>query len=433
MVSAVPGSSLRAVPSASASYDAAGNMTNDGSHTYTWDAEGRAVTVDGGSTRTFTYNALGERVEWAYPGGAAEMLFDPSGTWLGQAGTYSLVNFGGGHAVLYGGGETYFQHFNSVGSTAMQTKHDGSVVGDIAFYPLGAVWAQPLSGYGYNFASLPARDLASNTDITAFRQYNFTLGRWLSPDPLGGHITNPQSFNRYAYVLNNPTTLTDPLGLYPYTAPATDPCQNAGPKQSYCQQQYAAAWAAALGNNSSGCMAGEYGCGDATSNSSASAAYGEDIFDAMAGDNSGRIPVTTDGNGNIGFTISTPSGATWNPSYTLGDQEWDAVLSYVGAIVSSILTESPFPTTNPPGDLQTVMNTEWGTIASQNGVYSAASDSGFSPGYPGNPNFKPPGFVCVTCGPWTDGGTFPPKAASPAPKPPATGQTVLLPVPSSFP
>ncbi len=38
-------------------------------------------------------------------------------------------------------------------------------------------------------------------------------GRWLSPDPLGGQISNPQSLNRYSYALNNPTTLTDPLGL----------------------------------------------------------------------------------------------------------------------------------------------------------------------------------------------------------------------------
>ncbi|MGH9404520.1 MAG: RHS repeat-associated core domain-containing protein [Terriglobia bacterium] len=40
-----------------------------------------------------------------------------------------------------------------------------------------------------------------------------TEGRWLSPDPLGGDIPNPQSLNRYAYALNNPTTLTDPSGL----------------------------------------------------------------------------------------------------------------------------------------------------------------------------------------------------------------------------
>ena len=39
--------------------------------------------------------------------------------------------------------------------------------------------------------------------------------RWTSPDRLGGDITNPQSLNRYAYALNNPTTLTDPSGLQP--------------------------------------------------------------------------------------------------------------------------------------------------------------------------------------------------------------------------
>jgi hypothetical protein len=39
--------------------------------------------------------------------------------------------------------------------------------------------------------------------------------RWLTPDPVGGDITSPQSLNRYAYALNNPETLTDPSGLWP--------------------------------------------------------------------------------------------------------------------------------------------------------------------------------------------------------------------------
>ena len=43
------------------------------------------------------------------------------------------------------------------------------------------------------------------------------MGRWLSPDPLAGDVSNPQSLNRYAYVLNNPTSLIDPLGLTPRT------------------------------------------------------------------------------------------------------------------------------------------------------------------------------------------------------------------------
>lgn len=35
----------------------------------------------------------------------------------------------------------------------------------------------------------------------------------MSPDPLAGAVGNPQSLNRYAYVLNNPETFTDLLGL----------------------------------------------------------------------------------------------------------------------------------------------------------------------------------------------------------------------------
>jgi len=50
-----------------------------------------------------------------------------------------------------------------------------------------------------------------------FRRYSPVQGRWISPDPAGlGAVdpSNPQTWNRYAYVLNNPAVLIDPLGLY---------------------------------------------------------------------------------------------------------------------------------------------------------------------------------------------------------------------------
>lgn len=54
---------------------------------------------------------------------------------------------------------------------------------------------------------------------------NHTEGRCLTPDPLGGDISNPQTLNRYAYVLNSPVTLTDPSGLLGVKiyAPGCDP------------------------------------------------------------------------------------------------------------------------------------------------------------------------------------------------------------------
>ena len=48
------------------------------------------------------------------------------------------------------------------------------------------------------------------------RNYEITEGRWLTPDPAGlaaVDLTNPQSWNRYAYVGNNPLAFTDPTGM----------------------------------------------------------------------------------------------------------------------------------------------------------------------------------------------------------------------------
>jgi hypothetical protein len=40
------------------------------------------------------------------------------------------------------------------------------------------------------------------------------MGRFTSPDPLGGSLADPQSLNRYVYVRNNPLGFTDPTGMY---------------------------------------------------------------------------------------------------------------------------------------------------------------------------------------------------------------------------
>ena len=64
----------------------------------------------------------------------------------------------------------------------------------------------------YEFAGMEL-DSETASYATWFRNYEPNLGRWMSPDPLGGDITNPQTLNRYPYALNGPTTLTDPMGL----------------------------------------------------------------------------------------------------------------------------------------------------------------------------------------------------------------------------
>ena len=61
------------------------------------------------------------------------------------------------------------------------------------------------------------RDTESGLDYFGARHYSSTMGRFMSPDPSAGYyadITNPQSFNLYSYVMNNPLKFVDPSGLY---------------------------------------------------------------------------------------------------------------------------------------------------------------------------------------------------------------------------
>jgi RHS repeat-associated protein len=59
------------------------------------------------------------------------------------------------------------------------------------------------------------RDDESGLDYAQARYYNSAHGRFTSVDPLTASATirNPQTFNRYSYVLNSPYKFVDPLGL----------------------------------------------------------------------------------------------------------------------------------------------------------------------------------------------------------------------------
>jgi RHS repeat-associated protein len=54
------------------------------------------------------------------------------------------------------------------------------------------------------------------------RYYSSTQGRFTSPDLLSGRPGSPQSWNRYAYSINNPLKYIDPDGLWWYTKDGGD-------------------------------------------------------------------------------------------------------------------------------------------------------------------------------------------------------------------
>jgi RHS repeat-associated protein len=107
----------------------------------------------------------------------------------------------------------YFDHFNALGSDTQWTDYAGRSGKEEIFYPWGVEWQDTGFGGYQTFGSLILYDPSTDGYVTPNRYFVSTQGRWLSPDPLAGSMLNPQSLNRYAYVLNNPCSMVDPLGL----------------------------------------------------------------------------------------------------------------------------------------------------------------------------------------------------------------------------
>ena len=204
-------------------YDTAGNLTSDGNCSYTWDGEERMATATcpGSGTTTYIYDAEGRRVAKASGSTITEeYLYNLAGQRVSTYGPYPGMTWmrdeiwaGSRHLATYANGTTYFNHADGLGTERARTAVNGSIYQTCTSLPFGdgqsCVGTDPTP---YHFTGLP-RDTETGNDSALFRYFDYAQGRWLSPDPLGGDITNPQSLNRYAYVMNNPTTLTDPLGL----------------------------------------------------------------------------------------------------------------------------------------------------------------------------------------------------------------------------
>jgi RHS repeat-associated protein len=209
------------------SYDAAGNILNDSFHNYTYDAEGRLLTVDG--TSTYVYNAFSERVSATIAGQTYNVAFDPAGNIVDQlnGSTWSRgeVFAGAMHVATYGSSATYFDHSDWLGTVRMRTNLSGASVETCSNLPFGD--SQSCAGTDVSPMHFTGQTWDSDSGLTHFwfRQYSPTQGRWMAPDPAGlvaASVGDPQSWNRYAYVGNSPTTDYDPLGL------VRNFCTNAG-------------------------------------------------------------------------------------------------------------------------------------------------------------------------------------------------------------
>jgi RHS repeat-associated protein len=212
-------------------YDAVGNMTLDElDHTYQYDAENHLKSYDGGVGAAYTYDGEGHRVKKVTGNGTLSTIFvyDAEGKLVAEYATNTAGSEVG----------TRYLTQDALGSTRVVTATSSkaptaltapSLVKSRSDYlPFGEEIKVGIGGrtqaQGYLYGSGVAdnnrqkftgkeRDDETGLDYFVARYYAAMQGRFISPDPVAGSILNPQSFNAYSYVWNNPLKLTDPTGM----------------------------------------------------------------------------------------------------------------------------------------------------------------------------------------------------------------------------
>ena len=195
-------------------YDLNGNLTGDGTRTYTWDTRDRlTATSGGGQTSSYVYDAFGRRISRTISGSQTAYVHDghnPVHTGTGSTITGTLLN-GGGLDERYGrtvGGANTALLTDALGSLLHIVDAAGATTATYTYEPYGAVTHSGTDNTGFQYTGREV-DVGGLMYYRA-RYYNPRTARFISEDPIGlaGGV------NLYGYVGGDPILRTDPTGEF---------------------------------------------------------------------------------------------------------------------------------------------------------------------------------------------------------------------------
>lgn len=203
-------------------YDAAGNLTRDREgQTFAFDGENKMTSFNGGASQggaDYSYDGDGRRVKKVAGGPtivSTVFVYNVAGQLVAE---YS-------DASSTGPGGTSYLTSDTLGTPRVITGTNQGVKARHDYLPFGEELLASTGGrttaQGYVEDNLrqkytsKERDVETGLDYFGERYYSSTVGRFTTVDPLGAsaRLSNPQSMNRYVFVLNNPLRYVDPDGL----------------------------------------------------------------------------------------------------------------------------------------------------------------------------------------------------------------------------
>lgn len=196
-------------------YDNAGNLTQDGTQTYTWNARSQLTGTSAGNT-TFTYDAFGRRSSSTISGTTRGYVYDGWNAVQEKDGTGAVFAnslFGLGLDDVFwrkpvaSSGSSFLA--DALGSTIALTNGSGAATTFYTYEPYG----KPTAGDLANPFTFTGREWDSTVglQLNRARYYSPAHGRFASEDPIG----EAGGLNLYQYAASGPSMMTDPLGLEP--------------------------------------------------------------------------------------------------------------------------------------------------------------------------------------------------------------------------
>lgn len=206
-------------------YDNNGNLTSRtyaGSTRYfTWDYDNRMAQArqgDGTVIASFSYNYAGKRVKKVVNGNT---ILTPFPEYRVVNGAVTKFYFANGQRMAERDSTgVYYYHPDHLGSSNVVSNSAGTEVAYTLFYPYGDTRAETGSKTLAHKYTGQEKDDGTGLYYYGARYYDSQkFLHFLSPDSIIPDPANPQTLNRYAYVLSNPLKYIDPTGNNPKTFP----------------------------------------------------------------------------------------------------------------------------------------------------------------------------------------------------------------------